>query len=57
MSTLEDVTAIIGKQLDRDPAESAAETDFADDGFTSLDMVEVILRSPTAFFCGTSNRS
>jgi len=41
LSILEDVIVIIGNQLDRNPAEFNAETDLADEGFTSLDTVEV----------------
>lgn len=42
MSILEDVKIIVGKQLERDPSEFSETTDLEDEGFTSLDMVEVI---------------
>jgi acyl carrier protein len=42
MSTLEKVTAIVAKQLHRDPSTIAPDTELAEMGYESLDVIETI---------------
>lgn len=39
---MDDVTVVVAAQLDRKPAEFGPDTDLEDEGFTSLDLIEVV---------------
>jgi acyl carrier protein len=42
LTVLSEVTAVVAAQLERDPAQFNAGTDLEDEGFTSLDLIEVV---------------
>jgi acyl carrier protein len=42
LAILDDVTAIVAAQLERNPREFGPDTDLEDEGFTSLDLIEVV---------------
>jgi acyl carrier protein len=42
LTILDDVTAVVAAQLERKPHEFGPGTDLADEGFTSLDLIEVV---------------
>ena len=42
MSTLETIKQIVGKQLGRDPEEFDADSNLADAGYESLDVIETV---------------